>query len=195
MNTSYNATTIFVLETEPRTGLNIIRQCTLQDFLVENCEGDPGNAWYVAENTDGEFEIRQRYNNMRGYKVIDTYATEAEAEQAHMDGLYWNYCNRCEDRPAHADTREELETILRAEGVPFATEHRLEQVQRATENRRARREAKLVAKLKRIAGDHVGVLRAWYASGEMHPAPQIVIDAKNACGLTWKEVVKVAKAA
>lgn len=66
--------------------------------------------------TSDKFEVRERDNHkMSGYRLVDTFEAETEANEYHLNRLLWNFCesNRCNDAPYHADTREECEDELR----------------------------------------------------------------------------------
>lgn len=61
------------------------------------------------------FEVRERDNSrMSGHRLIATFETEVEANEYHLNGLYWNYCesNRITDAP-YSGTKEECENELR----------------------------------------------------------------------------------
>lgn len=59
------------------------------------------------------WEVRERDNGrMGGSRLIDTFDSEVEANEYHLNGLYWNYCNLSFDAPFHVDTREECEAEI-----------------------------------------------------------------------------------
>lgn len=59
------------------------------------------------------FEVRERDNHkMSGYRLIESFETEIEAEEYHLNGLYWNFCNKDDNTPFHADTRAEVEAEI-----------------------------------------------------------------------------------
>lgn len=59
------------------------------------------------------FEVREGlHSNITRNRLVGTFETEVEANEYHLNGLYWNYCNRSFDAPFHADTREECEAEI-----------------------------------------------------------------------------------
>lgn len=59
------------------------------------------------------FEVREgKFSNITRDRLVDTFETEVEANEYHLNGLYWNYCNLSFDAPFHADTREECEAEI-----------------------------------------------------------------------------------
>lgn len=65
---------------------------------------------YVDQTT---WEVREGlHSNITRNRLVGTFATEEEAIEFHLNGLYWNYCNKSFDAPFHADTREECEAEI-----------------------------------------------------------------------------------
>lgn len=142
------------------------------------------------EETGTRFEVRENpCSQLFPNRLIETFETEEEAVKYILDGLWWDYNNLCENHPAHnLESREGLEQCLREEGIHFVSDHRLEQIDRATKNREERRKKERQTRLAAFAGDDAAVIREWYRSEMFHPAPQAVMDAKERLNLTWKEV-------
>ena len=141
-NTQFFQQSIFLVNDWTNSDAPVVEQTTLESFLREYCEGDHARAWYVKEVTtdiavflDEEgnererdyseevpdqwkevitFEVREgKHSNILRDRLVDTFETELEANEYHLNGLYWNYCNRSFDAPFHADTREECEAEIR----------------------------------------------------------------------------------
>ena len=62
-----------------------------------------------------KWEVRERGNYFSGSKLIETFDTEDEANQYHLNGLYWNYCesNRATDAPYSSSNREDIEQEIK----------------------------------------------------------------------------------
>lgn len=135
---SYFQMPLFFLGEDKRS----VGETTLESFLCEWHEGDPSKAWYIVENNNVElepaeerhewsdgtvdeakdavigtkWEVRENDNSrMSRYRLIESFETEDEAKQYHLNGLYWNYCegNRDTGAPYSSNKREDVEEEIK----------------------------------------------------------------------------------
>lgn len=210
--------TVFYLDIDPATRLSHIVETTERDFLLTFCESDPSRAFHIVEVDDFEvepeeldefdnviteaivetrYEVRMNpYNQTFPNKLFDTFETEEEADEFILKGLRWNLNegNGIVNPPPYSyESREELEALLKEQGVSFTTEHRIAQIKQATSNRKERLQQERAQRLAAFAGDDAAVIREWWASKAYHPAPKEVMDIKAKLGLNWKQVRAIAK--
>lgn len=185
--------TIYFLDRDYDLNRDFINSTTLESFLRSYCEGDPARAWYLRPATDGTCDLME--SNPNGFdRRVDTFDSVAEADEALLQALYWNYCNACRDLPSCADTEQDLIAHLQEEGVDYLTKEQLEALRAEEADRKAKAEAQALAKLQAMAGEGLTtVFRTWWQEGAAHPAPAIVLAAKQQLGLSWRQVRNLAR--
>ena len=88
----------------------------------------------------------------------------------------------------------ELDAAGRRKVAPIAKEAQAAKAE-AEAKERAEKEAKAKRAAERFIGiEGMNVLLTWWKSGISHPAPAEVIKAKEAAGMTWREVRQFCKA-
>lgn len=141
----------------------------------------------------GEKRIRPCHTSGKGRFTSNLDSTDTTIAALNALGLTFKTGN---DAPRGGLTGNwiELDGAGRRKVAPIAKDARA-----AKAEAEAKEQAEKEAKAKRIAELFIGiegkdVLIAWWKSGIFHPAPAEVIKAKEAAGMTWKEVRAFCKA-
>ena len=207
---------VHFLNRDHETGLSFMDTTTMRDFLIDHCESDPSQSWYIkhledvliseedqdddgnitAEAVYGEkWEVRQNpYSQTWPDKLFGTFDTYEEAEEFLLDGLLWNLNNgKCEPPPHSFSDQDELLDELKECRIHHVTSKRLALIHRLMAMRRFKREKERSERLSALVGDHAAVIQEWYRSEAYHPAPKEVMDIKEKFSLTWKEIRAIGK--